>query len=215
VGFGKKEHKMTSLSRGLRIYRAYMAAALSNNSQRTELMIAIVRHWLANGEYILTAGPADPPATPTNVVALSKADIYARARMKTHAPLYLWHYPLECQLQLWRGGWDVKVAAEIVTEDPSFRRQSQFNRLRSLLQDLIESTNPLLVIGPTAVAPGETSHALRLYESWDLFYLGPTLYNRFHWKTALQQQAVKRKLRDLNGGLWVERAKASPETYPF
>ncbi len=204
---------MTRLSRGLHSYRAYMDAVLPRN--RVDLMTSIVEHWVANGDYLLTEGPAAPPSVPTNVVALRKVAVYQRARMQNREPLYLWHYPLACQLQLWRGGWDVKIAAELVTDDPSFRRQSQLNRVRSLLQDLIEKTHPLLVVGPTPAPPGEASHALRLYESWALFYLGPTLYNRFHWKTTLQQQAVKRRLQDLNGGLWVEREKTNPETYPF
>jgi hypothetical protein len=184
------------------IFRAYGENRLP--STRAERMAAVVERWLREGTYVLTAGPAEPVSVPTNVVPPDQAIAHQRACMEVHAPLYLWCYPLEVQVQLWRGGWDVRVAAPLL-EGAAYRHHDRRNQLRRLLQELVTSLPPLFLVGPARKPPTYAGHALREFERWTTLYIGPTWYRRFNWEPLLE--ARRARMTSLNGGLWVDVPK--------
>jgi hypothetical protein len=184
------------------IFRAYGENHLP--STRAERMAAVVERWLRDGTYVLTAGPAEPVSVPANVVPPDQAVAHQRACMEVHEPVYLWRYPLDVQVQLWWGGWDVRIAAPLL-EGTDDRHHQRRNQLRQLLQELVTSLPPLFLVGPARKPPAYAGHALREFDRWTTLYIGPTWYQRFNWEPLLE--ARRARMTALNGGLWVDIPK--------
>jgi hypothetical protein len=173
--------------------------------ERAARMADVVAYWLDTCSYVLTAGPAAPLSIPDNVLLPSEADVTQRQRLAAHEPLYLWRYPLAFRLQLWRGGWEIRVNPRLLADtgrDADYRQHYRRNQLRYLLQELVAHLQPLFLIGPARQPPLNASHALREFDRWSTLYVGASLYRRFSWESVLEKRQAQ--MFPLQGGLWAE-----------
>lgn len=171
-------------------------------------MTNLVSTWLHMGTFILTNGPPDPISRPRNMVIPMPNAIYQQRRlMEVSGPVHLWRYPLAFQVQLWRGGWDVRVPADALVTKGGFHQRDRRTQLLYLLQDMIASLHPVFFIGPAHRPPVNVSHALREYERWPIVFIGGKLHRDYHWESVLHRKGAE--VRRIDGGLWVELPKPS------
>lgn len=184
------------------IFRAY--GKNTKPSTRAERMSNMVVKWLQDGTCLLTNGPAEPISRPINTVnPLPVAIDQVRTLMEVHEPAYLWRYPLVLHIQLWTAGWDVHIAPETLIEE-RFCLDNRRTQTLHLLQRMIKSMHPTLLIGPTKKPPISVNHAMQEHARarWTTFFIGDNLQRRFDWKEALARRQAD--IQRLNGGLWAK-----------
>jgi hypothetical protein len=168
-------------------------------------LTAVVDQWLHTQTYILTTGPAEPLSCPQNVILLSEAPGTVREDLSTNLPIHLWRYPLRFQLQLWLGGWDLRIEPELLHAAAYATRFAADYRQRLLtetFQTLIEALRPQLFVGPTRQPPADLELALHGFRQWDTFYVGGVLAETFHWPQLLEEAHRPWQACLPTGGLW-------------
>jgi hypothetical protein len=182
------------------------------HTRRVEQVAMVVERWLDSQQYSLTEGPAEPFSCPQNVMSLSEAAPLLRQPLEAHLPLHLWRYPLEFQLQLWIGGWDVKVdreALQVRRYAGKFETEYRQQLLNETLLDLTRALRPLVLVGPAKRPPADLEPALHAYRRWDLFYIGGIIAKAFHWPEILDNAEKKWQVCLPTGGIWASQLNSS------